>query len=78
LRDSEIANRHYRWGDGDHHPHVPNDGSSHPRGRERFKDSKTDLLDDVDIFSPTQPEAGADNIETNTFGATNIAQVSYS
>ena len=50
---------------------------------ERFKDSKKDLLNNGDLFSLTQPkmicdihrrflEAGADIIETNTFGATSI------
>ena len=52
---------------------------------ERFKDAKKDLLNNGDLFSLTQPamvgdihhrflEAGADIIETNTFGATSIAQ----
>src|SRR6201984_3841386 len=52
---------------------------------ERFKDSRKDLLNNGDLFSLTQPkmigdihrrflEAGADIIETNTFGATSIAQ----
>src|ERR1700742_4919469 len=51
---------------------------------ERFKDSKKDLLNNGDLFSLTQPkmigdihrrflEAGADIIETNTFGATSLA-----
>ncbi len=51
---------------------------------ERFKDSKKGLLNNGDLFSLTQPamigdihrrflEAGADIIETNTFGATSIA-----
>src|SRR6266853_6282122 len=51
---------------------------------ERFKDSKKDLLNNGDLFSLTQPkmicdihrrflEAGADIIETNTFGVTSIA-----
>src|SRR5438270_13579871 len=55
---------------------------------ERFKDSKKDLLNNGDIFSLTQPamigdihrrflEAGADIIETNTFGATSIAQSEF-
>ena len=55
---------------------------------ERFKDSKKDLLNNGDIFSLTQPEmicdihrrfleAGADIIETNTFGATNITQSEF-
>src|SRR3984957_2831377 len=50
---------------------------------ERFKDSTKDLLNNGDLFSLTQPdmicdihrrflEAGADIIETNTFGATSI------
>src|SRR6202045_2953076 len=52
---------------------------------ERFKDSKKDLLNNGDLFSLTQPDmicdihrrfldAGADIIETNTFGATSITQ----
>jgi 5-methyltetrahydrofolate--homocysteine methyltransferase len=56
--------------------------------RERFKDSKKDLLNNGDIFSLTQPdmicdihrrflEAGADIIETNTFGATGITQSEF-
>ena len=59
----------------------------HIRG-ERFKDSKKDLLNNGDLFSLTQPamicdihrrflEAGADIIETNTFGATNITQSEF-
>jgi len=55
---------------------------------ERFKDSKKDLLNNGDIFSLTQPkmicdihrrflEAGADIIETNTFGATSISQSEF-
>ncbi|MBC8133608.1 MAG: homocysteine S-methyltransferase family protein, partial [Deltaproteobacteria bacterium] len=54
----------------------------------RFKDSKKDLLNNGDLFSLTQPkmicdihrrflEAGADIIETNTFGATNITQSEF-
>jgi 5-methyltetrahydrofolate--homocysteine methyltransferase len=55
---------------------------------QRFKDSKKDLLNNSDIFSLTQPamicdihrrflEAGADIIETNTFGATSISQSEF-
>ena len=55
---------------------------------ERFKDSKKDLLNNGDLFTLTQPqmigdihrrflEAGADIIETNTFGATNITQSEF-
>src|SRR5579871_829716 len=55
---------------------------------ERFKDSKKDLLNNGDMFSLTKPEmigdihrrfleAGADIIETNTFGATSIAQSEF-
>src|SRR5580704_7935553 len=55
---------------------------------ERFKKSKKDLLNNGDIFSLTQPqlicdihrrflEAGADIIETNTFGATSITQSEF-
>src|SRR5260370_41498907 len=55
---------------------------------ERFKDSTKDLLNNGDIFSLTQPkmigdihrrflEAGADIIETNTFGATSISQSEF-
>jgi 5-methyltetrahydrofolate--homocysteine methyltransferase len=51
---------------------------------ERFKNAKKDLLNNGDLFTLTQPqmigdihrrflEAGADIIETNTFGATSIA-----
>ena len=54
----------------------------------RFKDAPKDLLNNGDIFSLTQPamigdihrrflEAGADIIETNTFGATSIAQSEF-
>jgi 5-methyltetrahydrofolate--homocysteine methyltransferase len=54
----------------------------------RFKDAKKDLLNNGDLFSLTQPEmicdihrrfleAGADIIETNTFGATSIAQSEF-
>jgi 5-methyltetrahydrofolate--homocysteine methyltransferase len=55
---------------------------------ERFRDSSKDLLNNGDIFSLTQPamicdihrrflEAGADIIETNTFGATSITQSEF-
>src|ERR1700735_5241915 len=55
---------------------------------ERFADAKKDLLNNGDLFSLTQPamicdihrrflEAGADIIETNTFGATTIAQSEF-
>jgi len=54
----------------------------------RFKDSAKDLLNNGDLFSLTQPkmigdihrrflEAGADIIETNTFGATSISQSEF-
>src|SRR3954453_15249161 len=54
----------------------------------RFAGAKKDLLNNGDIFSITQPqmicdihrrflEAGADIIETNTFGATTIAQSEF-
>src|SRR3954468_21547645 len=54
----------------------------------RFKDLKKDLLNNGDLFSLTQPkmigdihlrflEAGADIIETNTFGATSITQSEF-
>lgn len=60
---------------------------AHIRG-ERFKNSKKDLLNNGDLFSLTQPEmicdihrrfleAGADIIETNTFGATSITQSEF-
>src|SRR6187549_900139 len=55
---------------------------------ERFKDSTKDLLNNGDLFCLTQPkmigdihrrflEAGADIIETNTFGATSITQSEF-
>src|SRR5438445_9357720 len=55
---------------------------------ERFKDASKDLLNNGDLFSLTQPqmicdihrrflEAGADIIETNTFGATSITQSEF-
>ncbi|HET8935176.1 MAG TPA: methionine synthase [Polyangiales bacterium] len=55
---------------------------------ERFKSSGKDLLNNGDLFSLTQPkmicdihrrflEAGADIIETNTFGATTITQSDF-
>ena len=55
---------------------------------ERFKNAKKDLLNNGDLFTLTQPgligdihrrflEAGADIIETNTFGATTIAQSEF-
>src|ERR1700744_234037 len=55
---------------------------------DRFKISKKDLLNNGDLFSLTQPqmicdihrrflEAGADIIETNTFGATSISQSEF-
>src|ERR1700743_1813172 len=55
---------------------------------ERFAKSKKDLLNNGDLFSLTQPkmigdihrrflEAGADIIETNTFGATSITQSEF-
>ncbi len=54
----------------------------------RFKDSTKDLLNNGDLFSLTQPkmicdihrrflDAGADIIETNTFGATSITQSEF-
>ena len=54
----------------------------------RFADSTKDLLNNGDLFSLTQPkmicdihrrflEAGADIIETNTFGATSITQSEF-
>jgi 5-methyltetrahydrofolate--homocysteine methyltransferase len=54
----------------------------------RFADAKKDLLNNGDLFSLTQPkmicdihrrflEAGADIIETNTFGATSISQSEF-
>jgi len=60
---------------------------AHIRG-ERFKNSAKDLLNNGDLFSLTQPEmicdihrrfleAGADIIETNTFGATSITQSEF-
>src|ERR1700710_1880805 len=60
---------------------------AHIRG-ERFKNSTKDLLNNGDMFSLTQPEmicdihrrfleAGADIIETNTFGATSITQSEF-
>jgi 5-methyltetrahydrofolate--homocysteine methyltransferase len=55
---------------------------------DRFKDAPKDLLNNGDLFSLTQPamigdihrrflEAGADIIETNTFGATTIGQSEF-
>src|ERR1700726_2591950 len=55
---------------------------------ERFKNSTKDLLNNGDLFPLTQPdmicdihrrflEAGADIIETNTFGATSITQSEF-
>src|SRR6195256_3126849 len=55
---------------------------------ERFKGSTKDLLNNGDLFSLTQPkmigdihrrflEAGADIVETNTFGATTITQSEF-
>jgi 5-methyltetrahydrofolate--homocysteine methyltransferase len=55
---------------------------------ERFKDATKGLLNNGDLFSLTQPkmigdihrrflEAGADIIETNTFGATSITQSEF-
>ena len=55
---------------------------------DRFKSATKDLLNNGDLFSLTQPamigdihrrflEAGADIIETNTFGATSIAQSEF-
>jgi len=55
---------------------------------ERFKDSTKDLKNNGDLFSLTQPkmicdihrrflEAGADIVETNTFGATSITQSEF-
>jgi 5-methyltetrahydrofolate--homocysteine methyltransferase len=55
---------------------------------ERFRSSKKDLLNNGDLFTLTQPqmiadihrrflEAGADIIETNTFGATSISQSEF-
>jgi len=55
---------------------------------ERFKDATKDLVNNGDLFTLTQPkmigdihrrflEAGADIIETNTFGATSISQSEF-
>jgi 5-methyltetrahydrofolate--homocysteine methyltransferase len=55
---------------------------------ERFADAKKSLVNNGDLFTLTQPkmigdihrrflEAGADIIETNTFGATSIAQSEF-
>jgi len=55
---------------------------------DRFKGSTKDLLNNGDLFSLTQPQmigdihrrflkAGADIIETNTFGATSITQSEF-
>ena len=55
---------------------------------QRFKEAPKDLLNNGDLFSLTQPamicdihrrflEAGADLIETNTFGATTITQSEF-
>jgi 5-methyltetrahydrofolate--homocysteine methyltransferase len=55
---------------------------------DRFKDASKSLLNNGDLFSLTKPEiigdihrrfleAGADIIETNTFGATSIAQSEF-
>jgi 5-methyltetrahydrofolate--homocysteine methyltransferase len=55
---------------------------------ERFRDARKDLLNNGDLFSLTQPtmivdihrrflDAGADIVETNTFGATNLAQSEF-
>ncbi len=55
---------------------------------DRFKNARKDLLNNGDLFSLTQPkmigdihrrflEAGADIIETNTFGATSISQSEF-
>src|ERR1700728_3972548 len=55
---------------------------------ERFKDAKKSLLNNGDLFSLSKPEmigdihrrfleAGADIIETNTFGATSITQSEF-
>ena len=55
---------------------------------DRFRDATKDMLNNGDLFSLTQPEmicdihrrfleAGADIIETNTFGATSITQSEF-
>jgi 5-methyltetrahydrofolate--homocysteine methyltransferase len=55
---------------------------------ERFKSAKKDLLNNGDLFTLTQPamigdihrrflDAGADILETNTFGATSITQSEF-
>jgi 5-methyltetrahydrofolate--homocysteine methyltransferase len=55
---------------------------------DRFRDARKDLLNNGDLFTLTQPkmigdihrrflDAGADIIETNTFGATTIAQSEF-
>jgi 5-methyltetrahydrofolate--homocysteine methyltransferase len=55
---------------------------------ERFRDAKKDLLNNGDLFTLTQPAmitdihrrflaAGADILETNTFGATSISQSEF-
>jgi len=68
---------------------IRNYGMKEPDIRgEQFKDAKKDLLNNGDLFTLTQPKmigdihrqfltAGADIIETNTFGATSIAQSEF-
>ena len=76
----------HRWGDGDDDSYVWDDRGGY--SRERFKDAGKDLLNNGDMFSLTQPkmicdihrrflEAGADILETNTFGATSISQSEF-
>jgi 5-methyltetrahydrofolate--homocysteine methyltransferase len=68
---------------------IQAEGLSEPDFRgERFQDHPRDLAGDNEVLSLTRPdvvgrihdaylEAGADIIETNTFGATRIAQADY-
>src|SRR5438132_1298221 len=84
ILENRIANIHGAMGKT-----IPTYGMTEADIRgERFKDATKSLLNNGDLFSLTKPEtigdihrrfleAGADIIETNTFGATNITQSEF-
>ena len=81
------THRHHRRRDGHDHPHLRHEGERHPRRALQGLRARI-CSNNGDLFSLTQPamigdihrrflEAGADIIETNTFGATSITQSEF-
>jgi hypothetical protein len=86
VEDRE-PHRHHRWSDGHDDPHLRDDGSGHSRRalqglEEGPEEQRRPVLADAaeqmicDIHRRFL-EAGADIIETNTFGATSITQSEF-